>query len=469
MLKEITDDTDLLDGAQIGDVISYQFTVTNTGNVPLRNVEIADALPGVVVTGSPIALMNPAAEGDGTNVNTTVTATYALTAADVANNGIVTNTATATGFYGPGLILTVSSSDSVTARPPNPSDGLVLTKTTPDETVRRGSLVPYTIRLRNDNPFPAFSQTIVDTLPTGLVYIAGSAEVDGVPITPIISGQMISFPPQDLAPGQEIVFTLLSRILNGTNPGTYVNEAIALDPVFGLTAGPATATIRVLPEPIFDCGDVIGRVFDDLDGDGYQDAYTNETPQAGDVEDHKIEDIVRELTQEVGLPGVRLVTLDGLIITTDVNGLFSIPCAALPADRGSNFLVSLDERTLPLGYEMTTMNPRVLRLTPGVLTEMNFGARLSQMMRIDLNAHAFAGHTGLSPDIRQGIAAMVARLAEERTRVALTYHVPADAGADEVAAGRSAMDLVQTEIARQWSEIGNGHLRIDQSIARGGN
>ncbi len=470
LVKSITDETSLDDGADVGDIISYAFTVTNTGNVPLFNVVVTDALPGVVQAGGPIPVMNPAAAADGTDVDsTTFTATYALTAADVANFGVVTNTATATGFYGPGNLLSVSDDSSVTATPPDPSDGLVLTKTTPDETVRRGALVPYTIRLLNNNSFPAVNQTIVDTLPAGLVFVEDSAQVDGVDTVPNVVGQVISFPGINLAPGQEVVVTLLARILNGTNPGVYVNEAIVLDPVFGLVAGPARATVRVLPEPIFDCGDVIGRVFDDLDGDGYQDAYEADEIPDDPVEDHKIEDIVRELTDEVGLPGVRIVTLDGLVITTDENGLFSVPCAALPADRGSNFLLSLDERTLPLGYAMTTQNPRVMRLTPGMMTEMNFGARLSQMMRVDLNAQAFDHGGGLTLELQHGIAAMVERLADDRTRVELVYHVPAHAGADMVAAGRGSMAVVQAEIARQWSDVGRGRLNITQTIARGGN
>ena len=96
-------------GAQVGDTITYDFTVTNTGNVPLRDVTIVDALPGVILSGGPIALMNPAAVGDSTDVDsTTYTASYTLTAADVANFGIITNVATATGTYGPaGAPLTV--------------------------------------------------------------------------------------------------------------------------------------------------------------------------------------------------------------------------------------------------------------------------------------------------------------------------------------------------------------------------
>jgi hypothetical protein len=174
---------------------------------------------------------------------------------------------------------------------------------------------------------------------------------------------------------------------------------------------------------------------------------------------------------------VRLVALDGMIITTDANGLFSVPCAALPRDSGSNFLLSLDERTLPTGFAMTTANPLVMRLTPGMLSEMNFGARLAQTMRIDLNAHAFAHGTTISPALAQGIAAMVARLAEDPMGVDLIFHVPAHADLQAVAPARAAMDAVAGEIDRQWQEarpgpsldlgLGLSRMSIRQTIARG--
>ncbi|MFC6095440.1 gliding motility-associated C-terminal domain-containing protein [Flavobacterium qiangtangense] len=76
--------------AEAGETITYNFTVTNTGNVSLSDVTINDPLPGVVVIGGPINL------AVGQNDSTTFTATYAITQADI-NAGSVSNQAIVTG------------------------------------------------------------------------------------------------------------------------------------------------------------------------------------------------------------------------------------------------------------------------------------------------------------------------------------------------------------------------------------
>ena len=75
--------------AQVGETIDYTFTVTNTGNVTVSNITISDPLPGIILSGGSIDL-NP---GDD---DSTLTATYTLTQADIDNGG-VSNQATATG------------------------------------------------------------------------------------------------------------------------------------------------------------------------------------------------------------------------------------------------------------------------------------------------------------------------------------------------------------------------------------
>src|SRR5690606_32404751 len=76
-----------------GDTISYQFVVTNTGDVVLTGVAVVDPLPGL----SPIAYAWPGAEGVlEVGQSVIATATYTVTAADV-NAGNVHNSATAEG------------------------------------------------------------------------------------------------------------------------------------------------------------------------------------------------------------------------------------------------------------------------------------------------------------------------------------------------------------------------------------
>ena len=56
--------------AQVGDRITYSFQITNTGTVRLTNVTLSDPLPGLTMTGGPIAMLPP-----GVTDTTTYTAT----------------------------------------------------------------------------------------------------------------------------------------------------------------------------------------------------------------------------------------------------------------------------------------------------------------------------------------------------------------------------------------------------------
>ena len=62
-------------------------------------------------------------------------------------------------------------------------------------------------------------------------------------------------------------------------------------------------------------------------------------------------------------------------------GRFTLPCEALPRAGGQPFQLKLDERTLPAGFEMTTENPLVVRLTAGTVVQMSFGATLPEQRR----------------------------------------------------------------------------------------
>ncbi|MFN8195561.1 MAG: GEVED domain-containing protein [Nocardioidaceae bacterium] len=96
-------------GNQVGDTVDYTFVVTNTGNVTLDGVVIADPTVGSVTC--PVATLAP-------NAQTTCTASYTLTQADV-DAGHVANTATVTGTdpHGTDVTATDNTDVAVTAGP----------------------------------------------------------------------------------------------------------------------------------------------------------------------------------------------------------------------------------------------------------------------------------------------------------------------------------------------------------------
>jgi hypothetical protein len=63
---------------------------------------------------------------------------------------------------------------------------------------------------------------------------------------------------------------------------------------------------------------------------------------------------------------VRVVTARGLAATTDQFGRYHITCAITPNEnRGSNFVLKLDDRTLPSGFRLSTDQLQIQRATRG--------------------------------------------------------------------------------------------------------
>ncbi|WP_299528850.1 gliding motility-associated C-terminal domain-containing protein, partial [uncultured Lutibacter sp.] len=90
--------------AQAGETITYNFTVSNIGNVALSNISITDPLPGVAVSGNPISLAAGEFDDDS------FTATYVIKQDDI-NFGSVTNQASVSGTSPRGVVVGDSSDD----------------------------------------------------------------------------------------------------------------------------------------------------------------------------------------------------------------------------------------------------------------------------------------------------------------------------------------------------------------------
>ncbi|MEH6776333.1 MAG: hypothetical protein V7668_20585, partial [Cereibacter changlensis] len=164
---------------------------------------------------------------------------------------------------------------------------------------------------------------------------------------------------------------------------------------------------------------------------------------------------------EPGIPAVRVLTTSGAIVTADEFGRFHVPCAELPRGTGSNFTLKLDTRSLPTGYRVTTENPRTIRVTPGKMAELNFGASLSTVVRIDLSASAFTATDALSETLRSGVVGLAQQMGAAPVVVRLNYRL---AGESERRA-RQRLEAVETALRQAWRGRG-GKLLVERTVQR---
>ncbi len=81
---------------------------------------------------------------------------------------------------------------------------------------------------------------------------------------------------------------------------------------------------------------------------------------------------------ESGVPGVRLLTVEGIIIETDQYGRYHVPDQWVLDKKGKNFLLKVDTDSLPTGMKVISENPKVQRISPNKLTKFNFSVAVEE-------------------------------------------------------------------------------------------
>ena len=314
-----------------------------------------------------------------------------------------------------------------------------VTKVTPMVNVTRGQLVPYTITVTNNLPVTLNNSQIIDSFPAGFKYIQSSGRLNDLSQDPVLNGLQLNWDNIDLLPGETQTIKLLLIVGAGVNEGEYVNRANVFDTQTNSPAsGEASATVRVVPDPAFDCSDIIGKIYDDKNLNGYQD----ET--------------------EPGLAGVRVVTAKGLVVTSDQDGRFHITCAVAANElRGSNLILKVDERSLPTGFRMTTENPRVLRATRGKMLKFNFGATLHRVVSLDLANGVF---TANDDEIHELWQSRIDLLLDHLQKAPSVLHLSYLADTETEALVNSRVEKLKQEITRRWEALDKYRLVIETEI-----
>lgn len=236
---------------------------------------------------------------------------------------------------------------------------LQLTKTVSPARASVGDIVTYTIEVQNTTGNTVGSVRINDTPAPVLAYVAGTARLDGTAIADPARGSPMFFDIGDVLPladanGNGVAdpgesgYSVLSYSMvvgAGARAGSYANLALAVDVCDACAvSAPVSAELKIGADPLFDLGTIIGKVFQDLDGDGWQDS------------------------GETGIGGAMVALDDGTYSLTDTHGRFHFP-AVEPGQR----MVKLNLATIAGNARASGSDKQVLSVTPGLLAKANFG------------------------------------------------------------------------------------------------
>jgi len=160
---------------------------------------------------------------------------------------------------------------------------VAIQKTVGKSEVVIGDIVPYRVQVDNLTTVALSDVVLQDTLPPGFVFVATSAEL----VTPGIDGQLltaddvrqplatqgsdvIDLGPFTVPPESAVAVEYLVRVGVGITQGEFVNRVVAL--INGVPIGlESTAVVEVVADPLFEQTSILGKVFQDRDGDNWQD------------------------------------------------------------------------------------------------------------------------------------------------------------------------------------------------------
>jgi uncharacterized repeat protein (TIGR01451 family)/fimbrial isopeptide formation D2 family protein len=476
----------------IGDTIQYTVTVTVANAATTQPVVLTDTPgPGLTIGTMPAGCAYAGGDIVCTLPTGTVPGSYAFGYPATVNADANSNVANVVLATGGGTGVGPNCLSCTTSNPVADAAQLRIVKQASPRDVSIGDLVRYTVSIENVGAVNVTDFTLVDMPPAGFSYVAGSltvADADGV--GSLAGTSPIRVERLDVQAGQRISVQYLLRVGAGVRPGNHVNRAHAEDGGV-VVSNVATAEVQLVSDPLLDESLLVGTVFDDRDGDGWQDraglddvrvqggfaadayvagsttidrgqgpkaqadasapllhgleigAISGRQSDADPVDAHTVVigqtlrtldfndgfvltsrqgvtlrmdaagrthadregDAAKGLTaaeptverrvarvdggyrvdyvirnagvDERGIPGVRIASVEGLLIETDQYGRYHLEgVAGGPWERGRNFILKADPATLPPGSVFTADNPLVRRLTPGIPVRFDFPVKL---------------------------------------------------------------------------------------------
>ena len=262
----------------------------------------------------------------------------------------------------------------------NVSSSVQLNKLANRKQASAGDIITYTIELQNKLDVDQTNIAVLDDLPPGFEYISGSARWDhdgDADKATTNATAMVTIEPINIDSGDKLQFYLGNilvpsntvgnyklryqlRVTTGVNYGVYTNTAVAVsdrgtrtDRSDDMTISLSNSVdVNIVPDAVFELATLMGKVFNDINGNGWQDS--------GDLP----------------LPYAKLITSTGQQITTDSNGRYHL--ANLYPGR---MLIRLDQRNLPSGSVVVGHSTIVVDIRPGLPVKANFAVQFPDFVQ----------------------------------------------------------------------------------------
>ncbi|MDP0507294.1 MAG: hypothetical protein Q7K47_08785 [Fusobacterium sp. JB019] len=472
----------------MGENLTYTIKITNNSSTEAKNLKIEDNILGIEgntsaglkeqvflnwtwTVDSAHSSLRPADNSplsilSSQNVNLASGDSIIFTVTGLTNKDIIDDNFSNTVYVTEDL---TQIKKEATATSKINKEGIVVTKTANKTEAKRGNFVKYTLSIYNSNSVQMKDIKIVDVLPPGFEYMKDSSLLTDndntkAEIHPLgrdtLTFNTLNGSNLEIKAKETIKISYILKVGLGVKDGKAINTAMVKSFSNQVVSNIATYRLDIITDPLFDSGSIIGKVFNDIDEDGYQDSaiakevkvvidnpskspisltrnkfrkvvtpkfvlkelkpgekviieFKNRTNLLSEIKLNTkagtnlilksngkslvkhIKDKKRGLTgekivinriktknglerieiknegkNEEGIPGARLMTIDGLIIETDNYGRFHVP--VLKGEKTNNYLIKLDLDSLPMGTYITTENPKVMRRTR-TISKFNFG------------------------------------------------------------------------------------------------
>ncbi len=221
---------------------------------------------------------------------------------------------------------------------------LFVEKTVDRSTVELGEFVNYTLEIKNMASATLPNAQVVDTLPPGFAYQLKSARLNSARVSDPAGGKgpTLTFNIGDLGPNVDVKLTYRVLVGPGSGTGNAVNKAFARSGAS--QSNTATAQVLVQGGLFGSTGFIVGKVFQDCNGNRMQD------------------------NGEPGIPDVRVYLEDGTFAITDEAGKYSI--YGVP---GRTHILKVDMYSMPAGANLEALTSRNAGDGNSLFIDLKFG------------------------------------------------------------------------------------------------